>query len=55
MNNIMTKKSKGSNDSLNREEGDTVGESQAFQHGGVNKNEEIKWQIPRIEPQYVLE
>lgn len=36
-------------------EGDAVGQSQAFQLDGVNKNVEIKWQIPEIEPQYVLE
>ncbi|HCZ0434323.1 TPA: hypothetical protein O2I55_001447 [Staphylococcus aureus] len=36
-------------------EGDAVGQSQAFQLDGVNKNVEIKCQIPEIEPQYVLE
>ncbi|HHW9741307.1 TPA: vWA domain-containing protein [Staphylococcus aureus] len=36
-------------------EGDAVGQSQAFQLDSVNKNVEIKWQIPEIEPQYVLE
>lgn len=55
MTDMMTKKGKGSNDTLNREEGDAVGQSQAFQLDGVNKNVEIKWQIPEIEPQYVLE
>ncbi|HCV2210920.1 TPA: nitric oxide reductase activation protein NorD [Staphylococcus aureus] len=55
MTDMMTKKGKGSNDTLNREEGEAVGQSQAFQLDGVNKNVEIKWQIPEIEPQYVLE
>ncbi len=56
MTDMMTKKGKGSNDTLNREEGDAVGQSQAFQLDGVNKkNVEIKWQIAEIEPQYVLE
>ncbi|HGZ8494354.1 TPA: nitric oxide reductase activation protein NorD [Staphylococcus aureus] len=55
MTDMMTKKGKGSNDTLNREEGDAVGQSQAFQLDGVNKNVEKKWQIPEIEPQYVLE
>lgn len=37
MTDMMTKKGKGSNDTLNREEGDAVGQSQAFQLDGVNK------------------
>ncbi len=51
MTDMMTKKGKGSNDTLNREEGDAVGQSQTSIDS--NKNVEIKWQIPEIEPQYV--
>ncbi len=45
---MMTKKGKGSNDTLNREEGDAVGQSQAFQLDGVRKTRRIKWQIPKL-------
>lgn len=53
MTDMQTKKGKGSTDSVEDDEGGSVGHNQAFVLKGINQNVEIKWNIPDIEPQYI--
>lgn len=53
MTDMMSKKGKGSNDTLDKEEGGAVGQNNAFDLTGINNNVTIEWQIPEIQPHYV--
>ena len=51
---MMTKKGRGSDNTLNNDEGGSIGENTSFAKG-INENVEIKWNVPDIEPDYLLE
>lgn len=55
MTDMMTKKGKGSNDTLDNQEGGQTGGSQPFTLRGINENVEIKWNVPEILPEYIPE
>lgn len=53
MTDMMTKKSKGSQNTLDREEGGFIGQNSAFALEGINQNVDIKWKVPDILPEYI--
>ncbi|PTI38833.1 hypothetical protein BU056_11560 [Staphylococcus succinus] len=55
MTDMQTKKGKGSTDNVKDEEGGSVGLNQAFALKGINQNVEIKWNIPDIQPHYIID
>ena len=55
MTDMMTKKGRGSDNTLNNDEGGSLGENTSFALKGINENVEIKWNVPDIEPDYLLE
>lgn len=55
MTDIMTKKGRGSESTLDNEEGGAVGQNAAFALKGINNNVEIEWKVPDIEPEYLSE
>ena len=55
MTDMMTKKGRGSDNTLNNDEGGSIGENTSFALKGINENVEIKWNVPDIEPDYLLE
>ncbi|ANZ33384.1 vWA domain-containing protein [Staphylococcus carnosus] len=55
MTDMMTKKGKGSNDTIDNQEGGQTGGSQPFTLRGINENVEIKWNVPEILPEYITE
>lgn len=55
MTDMMTKKSRGSDNTLNNDEGGSIGENASFALKGINENVEVKWNVPDIEPDYLLE
>ncbi|AYU55222.1 vWA domain-containing protein [Staphylococcus debuckii] len=55
MTDMMTKKGKGSNDTIDNQEGGQTGGSQPFTLRGINENVEIKWNVPEILPEYIPE
>ncbi|PTF04671.1 hypothetical protein BUY45_02770 [Staphylococcus devriesei] len=52
MTDMMTKKGRGSESTLDNEEGGAVGQNAAFALKGINNNVEIEWKVPDIEPEY---
>ncbi|MEL0538710.1 vWA domain-containing protein [Staphylococcus debuckii] len=55
MTDMMTKKGKGSNDTIDNQQGGQTGGSQPFTLRGINENVEIKWNVPEILPEYIPE
>lgn len=55
MTDMQTKKGKGSTDNVENDEGGSVGLNQAFALKGINQNVEIKWNIPDIQPNYIID
>ncbi len=55
MTDMQTKKGKGSTDNVEDDEGGSVGLNQAFALKGINQNVEIKWNIPDIQPHYIID
>lgn len=53
MTDMMTKKGKGSQNTLDREEGGFIGQNSAFALDGINQNVDIKWKVPDILPEYI--
>lgn len=53
MTDMMTKKGSGSNHSLDRDEGGSIGSNPSFALRGINENVEIEWKVPDIEPEYI--
>lgn len=53
MTDMMTKKGKGSQNTLDREEGGFIGQNSAFALEGINQNVEIEWKVPDILPEYL--
>lgn len=54
MTDMMTKKGKGSQSILDRDEGGLIGQNQAFALEGINKNVKIEWKVPDIQPQDII-
>ena len=52
---MMTKKGKGSENTLDHDEGGFIGQNQAFALKGINKDVSIEWNIPDITPQNVID
>ena len=46
MTDMMTKKGRGSDNTLNNDEGGSIGENTSFALKGINENVEIKWNVP---------
>ncbi|PTI68842.1 vWA domain-containing protein [Staphylococcus succinus] len=55
MTDMQTKKGKGSTDNVENDEGGSVGLNQAFALKGINQNVEIKWNVPDIQPNYIID
>lgn len=55
MTDMQTQKGKGSTDNVENDEGGSVGLNQAFALKGINQNVEIKWNIPDIQPNYIID
>lgn len=55
MTDMQTKKGKGSTDNVENDEGGSVDLNQAFALKGINQNVEIKWNIPDIQPNYIID
>ncbi len=55
MTDMMTKKGKGSQSTLDRDEGGLIGQNQAFALEGINKNVKIEWKVPDIQPQDIID
>ena len=55
MTDMMTKKGKGSENTLDHDEGGFIGQNQAFALKGINKDVSIEWNIPDITPQNVID
>ncbi|MBF2260428.1 vWA domain-containing protein [Staphylococcus capitis] len=55
MTDMMTKKGKGSQNTLDHDEGGFIGENQAFALEGINKNVKVEWKVPNIQPQHILD
>lgn len=53
MTDMMTKKGRGSDNTLNNDEGGSIGENASFALKGINENVEIKWNVPDIEPDFL--
>ena len=53
MTDMMTKK--GSENTLDHDEGGFIGQNQAFALKGINKDVSIEWNIPDITPQNVID
>ncbi|PTK65578.1 vWA domain-containing protein [Staphylococcus borealis] len=53
MTDMMTKKGRGSENTLNNDEGGFIGENASFALKGINENVEIKWNVPDIEPDFL--
>lgn len=53
MTDMMTKKGKGSQNTLDHNEGGFIGQNQAFALEGINKNVKVEWKVPNIQPQYI--
>lgn len=53
MTDMMTKKGKGSQNTLEHNEGGFIGQNQAFALEGINKNVKVEWKVPNIQPQYI--
>ena len=52
---MMTKKGKGSQNTLDHDEGGFIGQNQAFALEGINKNVKVEWKVPNIQPQHILD
>ncbi|PAK58101.1 hypothetical protein B9J99_02015 [Staphylococcus capitis] len=55
MTGMMTKKGKGSQNTLDHDEGGFIGQNQAFALEGINKNVKVEWKVPNIQPQHILD
>ncbi|MGC7568233.1 vWA domain-containing protein [Staphylococcus epidermidis] len=55
MTDMMTKKGKGSENTLDHDEGGFTGQNQTFALKGINKDVSIEWNIPDITPQNVID
>lgn len=55
MTDMMTKKGKGSQNTLDHDEGGFIGQNQAFALEGINKNVKVEWKVPNIQPQHILD
>lgn len=55
MTDMMTKKGRGSESTLDNQEGGAIGQNASFALKGINENVEIKWQIPDILPEYLMQ
>ena len=55
MTDMMTKKGKGSQNTLDHDEGGFIGQNQAFAIEGINKNVKVEWKVPNIQPQHILD
>lgn len=55
MTDMMTKKGKGSENTLDHDEGGFIGQNQAFALKGINKDVSIEWNVPDITPQNVID
>ena len=55
MTDMMTKKGKGSQNTLDHDEGGFIGQNQAFALEGINKNVKVEWKVPKIQPQHILD
>ena len=55
MTDMMTKKGKGSQNTLDHDEGGFIGQNQAFALEGINKNAKVEWKVPNIQPQHILD
>ncbi|RZI00632.1 VWA domain-containing protein [Staphylococcus condimenti] len=55
MTDMTAKKGKGSNDTIDNQEGGQTGGNQPFTLRGINENVEIKWNVPEILPEYITE
>lgn len=55
MTDMMTKKGKGSQNTLDHDEGGFIGQNQAFVLEGINKNVKVEWKVPNIQPQHILD
>lgn len=53
MTDMMTKKGRCSENTLNNDEGGFIGENASFALKGINENVEIKWNVPDIEPDFL--
>ncbi|MDM7883121.1 vWA domain-containing protein [Staphylococcus borealis] len=53
MTDMMTKKGRGSENTLNNDEGGFIGENASFALKGINENVEIKWNVTDIEPDFL--
>lgn len=52
---MMTKKGKGSQNTLDHDEGGFIDQNQAFALEGINKNVKVEWKVPNIQPQHILD
>lgn len=55
MTDMMTKKGKGSQNTLDHDEGGFIDQNQAFALEGINKNVKVEWKVPNIQPQHILD
>lgn len=55
MTDMMTKKGKGSQNTLDHDEGGFIVQNQAFALEGINKNVKVEWKVPNIQPQHILD
>ena len=55
MTDMMIKKGKGSQNTLDHDEGGFIGQNQAFALEGINKNVKVEWKVPNIQPQHILD
>lgn len=55
MTDMMTKKGKGSQNTLDHDEGGFIGQNQTFALEGINKNVKVEWKVPNIQPQHILD
>ena len=55
MTDMMTKKGKGSQNTLDHDEGGFIGQNQAFALEGINKNVKVEWKVPNIQQQHILD
>ena len=55
MTDMMTKKGKVSQNTLDCQDGGFIGQNQTFPLDGINKNISIDWRVPDITPQNIVE
>ncbi|SCT06325.1 vWA domain-containing protein [Staphylococcus caeli] len=53
MTDMQTKKGKGSTNTIDNDEGGSVGHNEVFALKGINQNVDVKWNIPDIKPEYL--